>query len=310
MNFGLRVGYGPDLKTYSASEPLVIKLDQLKRTPLAPIEEAKLAAQQIADKIGKTPWVCMSGGLDSEAAAIAFLRAGVNFKAVSMKLEKDLNHHEIRYAVEFCKQNNIQHELIEIPILDFLEGQRFVEYFHRYKAQTVEVCAQLYFLDQFTEPFVWSGEPMRLFRKDDGVILQAVSDFEQMIYRYAEDKKRDCVPNFHFFSSELVMSFLRLSFSTRNDFFIDDHDEGYYRQKNNFYLQGGFQLLRHEHRNTKAHGFEQVKIYLDSKYKGTEKKDYNNVFRHPWKNLYPTSKQNMVEISKGDLIAKELLKFE
>jgi hypothetical protein len=311
MNYGLRVGYGPQLKSYSATEPLVIKMEQLKRVPLKPVEEARLAARDIADKLGRTPWVCLSGGLDSEATAYAFLSAGVDFKAVTMQFEKDLNHHEVQYAIDFCKQNGVKHELIEIPVLDFYETQKFQDYFHHFKAQTVEVCTQFYFLDQFTEPFVWSGEPMRLFRQDgDNVILQAVSDFEQMVYRYGEDKKRDCVPNFHFYSAELAWSFLRLSVGTRNEYYVDDHVADYYLQKNNFYRQGGFLLNHHTQRVTKAHGFEHLKIYFDDKYAGTEKTDYNSVYRKPWKDLYPTAKQNIVDIPKSDTIAKQILRFE
>jgi len=306
MNFGLRVGYGPDLKAYSADEPLMIKMTSLKRVPLRPIEEAIIAAKQIAEQFGRQPWVCLSGGLDSEATALAFLQAGVNFKAVSMRFENDLNRHELKFAVDFCKKNNVAHELIDIPIIDFFESKKFTEYFHGFKAQTLEVCAQMYFLDQFTEPYVWSGEPLRLFRKGEGVILQAVSDFEQVFYRFGEARKRICVPNFHFFSSELAWSFFRNSLETPNDFFVDDHVEGYYIQKRNFYLQGGFNLLWHTDRIAKAHGFEQVKMYFDNKYSGTNLQDYNSVYRKPWKDMYPTLKQSLVDIPKTDSIARSL----
>lgn len=69
------------------------------------------SAQEIFDTY-KNVYVSMSGGSDSECVANSFYNAGLPFTPVILKIE-DYNRHDIVYALDWCKQRNINPVVIE-----------------------------------------------------------------------------------------------------------------------------------------------------------------------------------------------------
>ena len=72
--------------------------------------EVSLQAKQL-DRI---PYLFLSGGLDSEVVAKAFLDAGVDFKVISFRFKNNFSSHEIHYIDKFIKKHNLEHSYYDI----------------------------------------------------------------------------------------------------------------------------------------------------------------------------------------------------
>ncbi len=303
----IRVGYGPDLLEYSDSQKFFVRFDSLQRLPLSPFEEAVIAAKQIAEQAGSKVTLCLSGGLDSEAMAMAFLRSGVSFDVTTLRFANDLNVNDIGRASEFCKKHNITQNFIDLDVVKFFEEKKYLNYVDPYFCPSPEIATQLWFAEQIKQPFVWGGEAFRMFVKDGMPSLQAVSEVEAVIYRFIEKKKLNAVPNFHFFTPELAWAFFNVSTHYKNKFFENDRLPLFYEEKLSFYRTCGFPLEANANRSLKLHGFESLKNYFDTQVFSGQGKTYNEYFRIPVIKKYPFQGQVFVDIPKTDKLAKNLL---
>lgn len=80
-------------------------------------EEAIKTAQQVFDQacwLDRTPYIFLSGGLDSEVVVKAFIDAGVPFKTISFRYKNELSSHEEFYIDQFVKDNNLEHRYFDI----------------------------------------------------------------------------------------------------------------------------------------------------------------------------------------------------
>ena len=91
------------------------------RKPLSWTEEIKIAAATIAESTNRTIWICMSGGIDSEAVARTYKNANIPFKALIAKFPDDLNIHDISYAISWCEKNKIEYKIFEFDMISFLK---------------------------------------------------------------------------------------------------------------------------------------------------------------------------------------------
>lgn len=95
------------------------------RTPLKWTEEIKLSAKTVAESTNRDIWICMSGGIDSEVVASTFKNLNIPFKALIAKFPDELNLHDISYAINWCKNNNIEYKIFEFDMVSFLnEGYK------------------------------------------------------------------------------------------------------------------------------------------------------------------------------------------
>jgi asparagine synthetase B (glutamine-hydrolysing) len=297
----LRIGYGAHLENYNPSLRLTIGLEKLSRVPFSPFEEAQIAARKICGMFASPPTICLSGGVDSEAVALAFLAAGVSFDATTLRFNNGLNEHEIARAREFCQTNGVKQNFIDLDVVDFFETKKFLLYQDKYFCYALEIAVQLWFIEQIKRPFVWGGEPFRLFMMDGEPQIQAVSGYDAVISRYVEKNNLTAVPNFHFFTPELAWAFFRESLRLKST--VHSKNENY-ADKIIFYGHCGFSGLNNPARTQKMHGFEMVKQYFDERLTPLS---YNEVYRSPAARKYPAAESSVVKFPKDDLIAKQIM---
>ena len=82
-------------------------------------------------------YLALSGGIDSEITAEAFYRAGIKFTGLSLRLLDGINDFDIIYAVKYCKDRNIPHRIIKLPMDEFIEntipkGVKYGQFTHAY----------------------------------------------------------------------------------------------------------------------------------------------------------------------------------
>lgn len=80
-----------------------------------------------ATALSRTPYIFLSGGLDSEVVVKAFIDAGVKFKTISFRLENNLSSHETLYINKFVQKHELDHEFYDIE-LDWLSSQQALDW--------------------------------------------------------------------------------------------------------------------------------------------------------------------------------------
>lgn len=104
-------------------ERFLFKFNPISRTLKPWRDEVLHTAQTIANSTTRPLMVCLSGGLDSEIIAKAFLECNIPFTAISFKHSAGTNLYDIEYAIRFCKKHNVEHKIIEFDFDDFLENK-------------------------------------------------------------------------------------------------------------------------------------------------------------------------------------------
>ena len=117
----LKFGYGPQFADYSPDETFYIGFGPLSREPDLPFEEAQKCAQTI-DQEHNQLRLCLSGGLDGEAMALAFLEQKIPFEVRILRFKDGWNDFDIFHATKFCKDSGISYQFIDLDIINFYES--------------------------------------------------------------------------------------------------------------------------------------------------------------------------------------------
>lgn len=89
-------------------------------------EESRLSAEKIWELRQGPLYLMYSGGVDSEYIFNVFLHLGMKINPVIIKLN-DYNHHDIRYAIDFCKSKKIDPLIINFDFDDFITSGQMLE---------------------------------------------------------------------------------------------------------------------------------------------------------------------------------------
>src|SRR5688572_14455846 len=100
--------------------------------PGSPFEEAVIAAKKISALLGPNVTLCLSGGLDSEAMALAFLEAGVPFDVTTLRFNDGLNLNDIGNSSDFCNKHNIRQNFVNLDVVNFFQEKKFLPYIDPY----------------------------------------------------------------------------------------------------------------------------------------------------------------------------------
>lgn len=96
----------------------------------------------IGDRPNLTPYIALTGGIDSEMVANCFVRNDIDFKVVMVDVA-GYNHQELTYAYHWCEQNNIT------PIIKKFNASELVLLSRQYFKDLCEVKNML------LSPVIW-----------------------------------------------------------------------------------------------------------------------------------------------------------
>lgn len=246
----------------------------------------------------------MSGGIDSEAMAVAFLAAEISFTAVIGRYNQDMNQHDIVTAVAFCREHEIQIEYVDVDVYQFLEEGHHLQYARELGCRSPQIAVHLYMLDQVKGFPVLGGNPIYLGIKNPKEIIRSEAssaplELSQIIglpgqthsvyLRYLEKRKRQGEPFFFQSSPELLFSFLYLD-ETLNAMARGEqiHD---YAMKCRMYQDGGFAI---EARADKYTGFEKYRSEYDRRLGTQYGTGFNIRFRTPLEEMTPELPQRTI----------------
>lgn len=156
---------------YSFDGKFSVTFNPCTRTPQAWNDEVNNTARAIAASTDKPLYVLMSGGIDSEMVARAFLDNGIPFKALTVKHTQGTNSHDTRWADVFCKDHNIEQDILE---LDTTQLNYIIERYinQGYRSVNIYHYLQLYILEHLEKlgGFGVGGAGEQIYYTVDGII--------------------------------------------------------------------------------------------------------------------------------------------
>lgn len=280
-------------------ETFVVSCGPCQRTPRTPFEESVLAAQDIFNKKGNLQIkLMMSGGVDSECMAQAFIAAKVPFEAIFMRFHKDLNMFDIETNISFCEKNNIAISFLDLDIEDFFESGKYAIYAEKYECQSPQIAAHLWMLEQVEGLPVMGGNPIApIWKQDRWFFIGLPGELHSTYFKFFEIAQRPGIPWFFLYSPELVASFFTLP--VMQDFIlqkITDEKDYTYERKCRSYNEGGFIV---QPRQDKFTGFEILKNKYDQLDQKTHGVAFNDRYRAPLEQMFSFPEKYLQFIPKN-----------
>lgn len=207
------------------------KLRPVSRTPKDWKTELELAAKEYL-KFKKPLYLALSGGIDSEVAAISFMNAGVPFTPLILRYEIEgevYNEHDIKYAVAFCKKHKLKpliHKVNPEELVKMATSKRYAKY---KQIAGIFMYAQIYMInlvEKLGGMFVGGGGEQD-WRYSNELELCLRSSYLTGCH-YIYDNNLQHWPFFHQTTPELISSYINLptvkkAFKSPKDFSLKEH---------------------------------------------------------------------------------------
>lgn len=182
-----------------------VSFDDCKHPPSDFKTECLNAAEYIANSTSLPIIVMFSGGIDSEIIVRSFHEVGADVRAVTMRIENDLNYHDFKYAVDLCKELSIPHTLYTLDIFDFFEN-KMLNYLYKVAPIYPLYCATAWLADQ-VEGYIINGNGVPHIIEDDGELYMAQKEPALVNMRYYILKDISGAPEFFHYTPELIASY-------------------------------------------------------------------------------------------------------
>lgn len=189
----------------------LVKFKPLSRKPLSWLEELTLATKKYK-AIPKTLYVGMSGGLDSEIIATMFLKEQIEFIPLIIEYHHNgsvLNHHDIQYAKDFCKKNNIVPLIHQVKATTLIDMASDEKYFPYYRVVALYQYQQIYLVNlvESLGGFLVTGSGIQTWTYDRELKFKLHSVFLN-VYEYMNDHNFVHWPSFYWTTPELIRSYI------------------------------------------------------------------------------------------------------
>lgn len=285
--FGPYTGYHPD-------NSIVTFLGNLSKPVLSGFEEAQLAAREIASKFPQPLWLWLSGGVDSEAMALAFLAAKVPIRIVIARYNGGLNDYDIQWALDFCRTRDLNFELLDVDLDDFYESGRHGHIADLYRCRSPQFSLHFEMMSKFDGTNLMPWQPPRAIAGANKRITLGFPEDHYFSYaRFLAAEKTPGVPFFFLYTPELIASFLRTRALKE---ILDSNGRAFseYALKVRMYQEAGFKVVP---RPAKWTGFEEVKKHFAERYQ-SDTTVFDRLYRNPYDFKYPLPQTAICGIPK------------
>lgn len=276
----------------------------LERKPLVGLAESVESCKHFYDSLGsddkKNITLCLSGGIDSQCMAIAFSIAKIPFRAVFLRFKNELNAFDIKTNVDWCQQNQIIYDFIDLDIIDFFETGKYYDVAKRYFCQSPQIAAHLWMLDNIDGVPCLAGNPIApIWRNNGWFFVGLPGELHSTYFKYFSICERPGLPWFFLYSPELIASFLKPQcmqvFVEKK---VNNTSDYTYLVKCNQYASSDFLVYPRESKFT---GFELVRKYYDEKYNNSHGQQFDLMYRKPLQELFPAPK-NYYQLVPADYL--------
>jgi hypothetical protein len=189
---------------------LSFQLGGIQRPPKSFRQECGIAAAEIYE-LYPDIHIGLTGGLDSNVCLDSFLSTGIKPGIFIIKFKGDLNPFDADYALNKCKELDIDPVIVEIDPYEFVEEHimsvaKEFQIYSMYQALHIHICRN------FSFPFITVDE-IELRRDSHPKSLWSFvkkEDQDMCWRRFASTTGVRAINNFYTWSPELMLSFLNI----------------------------------------------------------------------------------------------------
>lgn len=177
-------------------------------------EEVYRSARLISTMTDRPIYVCMSGGIDSEVAALAFLEQGIPFTAITLRHIQHTNDHEVAYVIDWCHRHKVPLKFIPIDLTDFFVRKidTYIEQGYLGGTISYSIYTYMYMMEIIHElggsAVMGMGEPV--IRNINGEMRMEVIPYRHTLLRYMERNSDQLhFPWFFLLTPEILASYFQ-----------------------------------------------------------------------------------------------------
>jgi hypothetical protein len=175
-------------------------------------DEILATACKIKELAGDRPLILsLSGGLDGEIAAYAFIECGIDFSVLTCKHLPGTNQHDISNAINFCNKNNIKQTIFDINPYEFFTSG-IEKYINRgYRSTKMFRYFQLLLIDTIESMggcAVLGGGDQMYYNMDNTVSLSYAPDFN-LVLEHIENIGNIHFPYFYMQNSCIFAAYMK-----------------------------------------------------------------------------------------------------
>lgn len=237
-----------------------ITLEDINAADTSPVSQISKEVTELAGAhLGRNPALCLSGGIDSQAAYQLWNKE-FPLEVVIFEFENNLNFNEVLDAVRFAEKNNINYKIVSLNVRHFLNSE-LDHYAQEYKLSSPQFAIHCKFLSLLKEQgytgAVFGGNGMVVER--DRVYF-SLSKAQLVDLNNFETESFKVIPNFLSFNKLLCLKLIL------NTPVIDHSDDTTillarrYENKIRTYTNLNLSIIPQSNKKT---GFEQLKKYYE-----------------------------------------------
>ncbi len=190
-----------------SGDSFLINIDAI--TPgLTYYKESLIAAEKIESAKSGKIYIMYSGGVDSEYTVSIFQNAKIDFTPVIIKFNNDYNLHDIQYALDFCKNKNLNPLVIDINFDHFVKSGQLLDISKTIQSSVYHRAATAYAIGQL-DGTVICGEGEPYIKKDKSNTWNVtIYQHDYAIVNYYKMNNIIGTPHFNRYTPEMMRTFL------------------------------------------------------------------------------------------------------
>lgn len=161
-----------------------------------------------ANKTGKI-YLLYSGGMDSEFCFNLFLEKGFDFTPVIIRLQPNHNHHDLKYALDFCESKGVTPLIYDVDFDHFVKSGKIIEVAESMECSGHQIPVTMYVASQL-DGFVVMGDCPPYISPDPETKVWSFIEIEHVwsILKYYKKHNVEGCPWFLTWSPELLLAYL------------------------------------------------------------------------------------------------------
>lgn len=247
--------------------------------------ESIKAAEDIESLRQGKLYILYSGGIDSEYVVALFHRLKINFTPVIVRFIKDLNNHDVEYALKFCESKNLQPIIIDIDFAKFVTQGKMFDLSIAMKSSIPHYATTAYAILQLDGTIICAdGEPYISYTPESNQWAVTIYQYDYSLVNLFKDHNIFGTPHFNRYTPGMMRSFLE------DERMLDLANNKVYGKlgsnSSKFLIYNRYSNFNLEERQ-KYHGLEKVektKIFQDDSFK--ELKKQGQCWNGIWKKEY------------------------
>lgn len=235
--------------------PLIIDVKR-PQSYVPPLNAAIDAVNKIAQNFPPPYNLLVSGGVDSQCTILSWVKSGIPFKITHYSYNGQ-NAHDTETLLQFCEQNNLDVQIENFDVDNFLNSSEYIELAKKYDVASPHILTYIKLASLHEDTVVMSGN----FITNTSGLSAGINYTILGLDRFRLISKSNFIPFFFLYTPELAFAFQDTDIKNQNDLIKRGMDDIIYANKCKTYIDSGFNVIPQKSKMT---GFEKIKISYDT----------------------------------------------